>query len=96
MRRQYMEDFRAERALDLASMAVQCQCSQKLLEMLEARDGEVTHPNLARRIARAYHLNRSQYRSLLPVNHRPGAEYDPDRYRCDGVPQLWQRAVKAE
>lgn len=96
MRRQYMEDFRAERALDLASMAAQCQCSQKLLEMLEAWDGEVTHPNLAKRIARAYHLNRSQYRSLLPVNHRPGAGYDPDRYKLDGVPQVVRRVVKAE
>lgn len=84
MNRQYMEDFRRTHEIDMATMARTCRCSQTLIDMLESWDGEVTHPRIALRIARAYHLNQKQYESLLPVNYRPAsAEYDPDRYKID-------------
>lgn len=83
MNRQYMTDYRRAHDISLSEMAGECRCSQTLLEMLESWDGEVTHPHIAERIARAYHLTRSQHRSLLPANHRPGRGYDPDRYKID-------------
>ena len=55
--------------------------SEKLIEMLELDDTCVTHPNLAARIAKAYGLGKKQTLQLLPLNHRPGPDYDPDRYK---------------
>lgn len=84
MNRQYMIDYREKNGIDLARMAQVCGCSQKLLELLEADDGVVTHPNIAKRVARAYRLTRKRAEELLPVNYRPSSPlYDPDRHKVD-------------
>ena len=48
-----------------------------------AEDDEscVTHPDIVRRIAKAYKLTKDQRTMMLPPNHRPGKDYDPDRYK---------------
>lgn len=80
MKRQYMADFRTMFGLNMSTLARMCRCSQVLLEMLESCDKEVTHPNIALRIARVYGLTKDQYESLLPECHRAlSADYVPDR-----------------
>lgn len=55
--------------------------SEKLVTMLEMDDTCVTHPNIVKRIAKVYGLDRKERTQLLPPNHRPGPDYDPDRYK---------------
>ena len=57
------------------------QVSDKLIEMLEEDDTCVTHPSIVKRIAKVYGMNKEERTQLLPENHRPGPEYNPDRYK---------------
>lgn len=57
--------FRESCGFELETMAKICKCSPKLLAMLEANDAEVTHPKIARRIARAYRLTDEQRVGML-------------------------------
>lgn len=57
--------------------------SPKLLEMLETDDQCVTHPTFVDRIAKVYRLTKEQKTMMLPENHRPGPNYDPDRYKFE-------------
>lgn len=65
MKREYMIAFRESCGFELETMAKICKCSPKLLGMLEADDTEVTHPKIARRIARAYRLTDEQRVGML-------------------------------
>ena len=84
MNRQYMVDYRAKHGIDISRMAKACHCSPRLLSMLESWDEEVTHPNIALRVAHTYRLAQEQYESLLPANYRPSShEYNPGKYKLD-------------
>lgn len=84
MRREYMIQFRAENSIDLQSMAKKCRISKGLLEMLELDDREVTHPNIAKRVSKAYKLTREQKEGLMPEHYRKSSpNYNPDLYRRD-------------
>lgn len=52
--------------------------SETLIKMII--NGTVTHPNIARRISDEYKLTDEQYLELIPINYRPGPDYDPDKY----------------
>lgn len=86
-KRDWMFDFRAANLLSRAAMAKRIrkpgywQCSEKLLECLEEDAGFVTHPDIAKAIAKEYHATKEQAELLLPANYRKSKpEYDPMRY----------------
>ena len=66
--------------MTLKDAADKAKCSEILLENIEYDDTYVTHPNIAKRIAKLYELTREQYLGMIPENYRPGPNYDPDRY----------------
>ena len=82
MKRQYMIDYREKHNLSLPDMAKKCEISATLLAMLEDSDQEVTHPKIAKRIGKKYHLKKNQTESLMPEHYRESSpNYDPDLYR---------------
>lgn len=58
------------------------QVSEKLIAMLENDDTCVTHPSIVKRIAKVYGMSKDERLQLLPENHRPGPNYNPDRYKA--------------
>lgn len=86
MRREYMIEFREKQGLNIQSMAKKCKISRTLLLMLEGSDQEVTHPNIAARVARAYKMTKQQKESLIPEHYRESSpNYEPDKYRRDDL-----------
>ncbi len=84
MQREYMIQFRKKRGLSIQDMAKKCKISKTLLEMLEASEDVVTHPNIAERVRKAYKLTEKQYEGLMPEHHRKSSpNYNPDLYRED-------------
>ena len=82
MKRQYMIDYREKHNLSRTEMAKKCETSTTLIAMLEDCDQEVTHPKIAERIGRRYHLKKKQIESLMPEHYRKSSpNYDPDLYR---------------
>ena len=79
--REYMLEYRRVRCISRDMMAKKLKISPKLLEMIEENDKEVTHPEIAKAIAKAYKLTKEQRIGMLPPNHRPGPDYNPDRYK---------------
>ena len=80
--RTYMIEYRERNGLSLHDMAKQCNTSTYLLVMLESCDNDVTHPNIAERIGRAYNLTPEQVEGLMPEHHRKSSpNYNPDLYR---------------
>lgn len=83
MRREYMIRYRMRHKLSESEMARRCKISTGLLTDLEENDKYVTHPRIVERVAAAYKLTRKQAEGTLPLNYRPGPDYDPDRYVID-------------
>lgn len=81
--RSYMIERRESFSLTREQMAKKLGISSKLLEMLETDDQCVTHPTFVDRISKAYRLTKTQRTAMLPENHRPGPNYDPDRYKFE-------------
>ena len=89
MRREWMIKKRESMGLSRKQMAKRCNpkncnghVSEKLLEMLEEDDTNVTSPALVERIAEQYHIRKKEQKlGLIPKNYRPGPDYDPDRYK---------------
>ena len=82
MRREYMTMYRKERHISLQNMAQKLRISKMLLRWLESNDMEVTHPNIAQRIADAYELTYEQYEGLMPEHYRPTSpNYNPNLYK---------------
>lgn len=79
--RDYMIAYRKSKELSIEKMAEKCGISEILLRKLEGDDTCVTHPNIVRRVAKQYELTQEQRIGMLPPNHRPGPDYDPDRYK---------------
>ena len=85
MPRDYMIAHRESLRIPIEKMASKLKISPWLLNMLEQDESCVTHPEIAKRIAKAYKLTKEQKTMMLPENYRPGPNYDPDKYRilCD-------------
>ena len=82
MERHYMIDFRKKHNLSRKEMAAKCKTSTTLLSMLEDSEYEITHPKIAERIGKNYHLTLEQTESLMPEHYRKSSpNYDPDLYR---------------
>ena len=79
--REYMTAYRESLGLTIWQMAIRCQISQSLLSMLEGDESNVTHPNIVKRVGEASKLTRAQRIAMLPPNHRPGPNYNPDLYK---------------
>ena len=86
MKREYMIEFREKHGKTTLQMAKKCKISKTLIGMLEASDQEVTHPNIAERVRKAYKLTNEQYESLMPEHYRKfSPNYEPDKYRRDDL-----------
>lgn len=80
MVREYMLEYRYAHMLPLQDMAQKCKVSVYTLEHLEQDDMYVTHPNIVKRVGKAYGLTKEQQITMLPLNYRPGKNYDPNKY----------------
>lgn len=67
------------KGLTLKAAAKKIGCSHVILSMLEK--GDITHPNIAKRVKDFYKLTDEEYYQLIPKNYRPGKDYDPDKYK---------------
>lgn len=67
--RQWLIEKREALGLDENQMAARCDCSARLLELLEHKDF-ITHKHIASRIAHAYGLTLDEYNSLIPERDR--------------------------
>lgn len=77
-----MIEYRKALQIDIQAMAKKCKISKELLEMLECCDKEVTHPNIAKRVSRAYKLTKQQAEGLMPEHYRKSSpNYNPDLYK---------------
>lgn len=77
--REKMRKWREEFGITLEMISKRCGVSVHLLGMVE--DGEVTHPDLVKKIQDAYGLTDLESEELMPENHRPHSpNYDPDKY----------------
>lgn len=85
MRREYMIRYRMQKELTIKQMAKKCKISCGLLTNLEQYEEYVTHPEIVKRVAAAYKLTRKQAEGMLPLNYRPGPDYDPGRYVIDAA-----------
>lgn len=83
MPRDYMIEFRTSRRMDIERMEKKLDISPGLLSLLEDDESSVTHPEIVKRIAKAYKLTKEQRTMMLPKNYRPGPNYDPNRYKLD-------------
>lgn len=90
MKRDWMIENREKLGLTRVEMARRIrkpgywQCSEKLLTLLETDAANVTHPGIAKLIAKEYHATREQAEKLLPRHRRKhDPEYDPDRYKLE-------------
>lgn len=80
-KRDYMALYRAQNGLAVRDMAIKCKVSQRLIHILENDAEQVTHPQIAKRIGKAYKLNAQQVEGLMPEIHRKSSpNYDPTRY----------------
>ena len=71
--------WRTKHSLSYNQLADISDVSPGLIEMLE--NGDVTHPNIAKRVAKAYGLTEMESYELMPEIHRPNSPlYDPKRY----------------
>lgn len=66
--RNWMIEMREGKGLTLQEMAIRCDCSQKLLHIVEC--GSPTRPDIASNIARAYGMDVHQYNMLVVERHR--------------------------
>lgn len=79
--REKMAEYRNRMGYTIRDMARKAKTSTTIIKMVE--EGEVTHPNIARRIGEAYRLTEKQTWDLMPEIHRPDSpRYDPDHYKA--------------
>lgn len=83
-----MKAYRMELGFTLDQMSRIANVSSLLLGMVE--NGAVTHPNIAKRIANAYHLTEEECTFLVPRIHRVNdPQYEPDKYKIPD--DYWER-----
>lgn len=66
---EFMIDKRKALGLDIQTMAQRCRCSKNLLYMLE-EGYDITHPEIAARIAKEYGLTVTEYNKIVHESHR--------------------------
>lgn len=76
--REKMKAYRLQHGYSFERMSWRAGTSEVLLRMVE--NGNVTHPKIAKKIGRAYELDKEDIYELMPENYRPGEHYDPDKY----------------
>lgn len=77
--REKMVAWRKERKLDLEPVAYAIDISPGLLDMIET--GDVTHPNIARRIQELMKFTDEETEELMPEIHRKSSDkYEPDKF----------------
>ena len=77
-----MISWREKEGLTLKELSLRSGISSTLLSMIER--GGVTHPDIARRVAKVYGLTEEQAYELMPKIHRPNDEkYDPKAYNIE-------------
>lgn len=77
--REKMVAWRTERRLDLEPVANALDISPGLLDMIET--GDVTHPNIARRIQELMKFTDEETEELMPEIHRKSSDkYEPDKF----------------
>lgn len=82
MRREKMIAYRESVGASKRQMAWKCKCSVDLISMIEDWDKEITHPNIAERIGRAYKLTEAETEMLMPEHYRKSSpNYNPDLYK---------------
>ncbi len=74
-----MRAYREKHRYSIKTMSMKSGCSEMLLKMVE--NGAVTHPKIAEQIKKAYKLNKKDILEIIPENHRPGPNYNPDKYK---------------
>ena len=74
--RQWMIDMRKRKLMTRQQAAAKAKCSTNLLQMLE-EDDEITHPDCAAWIAKAYGMNVSQYNQLVHEKHKADVLPEP-------------------
>lgn len=74
-----MRAYREKHRYSIKTMSMKSGCSEMLLKMVE--NGFVTHPKIAEQIKKAYRLNKKDILEIIPENHRPGPNYNPDKYK---------------
>lgn len=75
-----MKEYRTSHGYSVKRMSERCEISITLLKMIE--NGMVTHPYIAKRVAKVYGLTDEEAYELMPEIHRPNSpRYDPDKYK---------------
>ena len=97
MRREFMIEFREKYCLTIQDMAKMSRVPKSLLELMEASDTDFIHPNMAKRIGKAYKLNREQIEGLMPEHHRKSSpNYNPNLFKSEeyeyGKFEVWNWA----
>lgn len=76
--------------LDVQEMAQRCECSKALLYLLEDGDGEVTHPEIAARIAKQYGLTVAEYNQIVHESHHVDKLPKPKKRKNKGLYDSWR------
>lgn len=74
--REWLIEKRKAQGMTVAQMASKCDCSRRLLEMIEY-DDHVTHPDIASRMVAAYGLTLDEFNALVPEERRKKALPEP-------------------
>jgi len=75
-----MKEYRTSHGYSVKRLSERCEISTTLLKMIE--NGMVTHPNIAKRVAKVYGLTDEETYELMPEIHRLNSPmYDPDKYK---------------
>ena len=78
-REKIKRDQHARYVTDDKNCALECGMSEVLFKMV--KNGEVTHPNIARRIQKVFGLTDLEAEELMPENRRPHSpKYEPDKF----------------
>lgn len=95
--RERMEQYRKDNRITLETMSRMTGVSSGLLAFIEG--GYVTHPDIARKVQKGYHLTDEETELLMPEIHRKSSPlYEPDKYRApvDRYPSVIPFHVKKE
>ncbi len=78
--KEFLTNKRNALGLDIEEMAKRCECSKRLLYMLED-GGNITHPEIAARIAKEYGLSLKEYNALVHEKHRAMRVPNPKKHK---------------
>lgn len=90
--KQFMIDKRKALGLTRHEMAQRCDCSERLLEILEIGSVcDITHPNIAARIAVEYGLTLDEYNQIVHESRRAAKLPKPKKTKAQhGLYDAWR------